>query len=81
MNNSEYNIKKYLDLSGVPCPMNFVKTKAALARINTGELLEVILDEGDALLNVPRSVKEEGHQIIQVENLGETFRVIIRKGD
>lgn len=76
----EINIKKKVDLHGVSCPMNFVKTKAALSTIATGEILEVILDEGDAILNVPRSVKEEGHQIINVENLGETFRVLIKKG-
>lgn len=60
--------------------MNFVKTKAALASLKKGELLGVILDEGDAIVNVPRSVKEEGHQVVKVENLGTTFRVIIRKG-
>lgn len=74
------DIKKKLDLHGVSCPMNFVKTKAALSSLDSGELLEVILDEGDAMLNVPRSLKEEGHQIIKVENLGETFRVLVRKG-
>jgi tRNA 2-thiouridine synthesizing protein A len=74
------DIKKKIDLHGVACPMNFVKTKAALASLAAGELLEVILDEGDAILNVPRSVKEEGHQVVKVENLGETFRVVIRKG-
>jgi tRNA 2-thiouridine synthesizing protein A len=73
-------IKKKINLHGVACPMNFVKTKAALADLLAGELLEVVLDEGDAMLNVPRSVKEEGHQVVKVENLGETFRVVIRKG-
>jgi tRNA 2-thiouridine synthesizing protein A len=74
------DITKKVDLHGVACPMNFVRTKAALAGLALGELLEVILDEGDAMLNVPRSVKEEGHQVVKVENLGETFRVVIRKG-
>jgi tRNA 2-thiouridine synthesizing protein A len=73
-------IKKRVDLSGVICPMNFVKTKAALSGLLPGELLEVILDEGDAILNVPRSLKEEGHQVVSVEALGETFKVIVKKG-
>ncbi len=73
-------IKKTIDLTGVICPMNFVKTKAALASLNTGEYLEVILDEGDSILNVPRSLKEEGHQVLSVENLGDTFKVIVKKG-
>lgn len=74
------DIKKKLDLQGVACPLNFVKTKLALAALAAGDLLEVILDEGEAILHVPRSVKEKGHQVVQVENLGQTFRVVIRKG-
>ncbi len=74
------DIKKTINLHGVACPMNFVKTKAALASLSPGDLLAVILDEGDAILNVPRSLKEEGHRVVQVEDLGETFRVVIRKG-
>ena len=75
----ELKIKKKLDLHGVSCPMNFVKTKVALEELVKGDLLEVILDEGDAILNVPRSVKEEGHQIVKVENLGTKFKVLIKK--
>ncbi len=74
------DITMKIDLHGVTCPMNFVKTKVALASLAAGDLLEVVLDEGEAILNVPRSVKEEGHQVVKVENLGETFRVVIRKG-
>ncbi len=73
-------IKMKIDLHGVTCPMNFVRTKVALAALAAGDLLEVVLDEGEALLNVPRSVKDEGHQVVNVESLGETFRVVIRKG-
>jgi tRNA 2-thiouridine synthesizing protein A len=73
-------IKKSLDLHGVICPLNFVKTKLALEELAAGELLEVIIDEGDAMLNVPRSVKEEGHKIIKVTPLGETYRLVIEKG-
>lgn len=73
-------ISMHIDLQGVACPMNFVKTKLALEGLERGELLSVILDEGDAMLNVPRSVKEEGHRIVTVEPRGETFKVIIEKG-
>ncbi|OPY68796.1 MAG: hypothetical protein A4E57_01567 [Syntrophorhabdaceae bacterium PtaU1.Bin034] len=74
------DIKKRIDLHGVACPMNFVKTKLALDELDSGERLEVILDEGDAMLNVPRSLKDEGHRIVKVEPLGETFRVVVEKG-
>jgi tRNA 2-thiouridine synthesizing protein A len=73
-------IKKRIDLHGVVCPLNFVKTKLALEELNPGERLEVILDEGDAMLNVPRSLKEEGHKVVKVSPEGEVYRVIVEKG-
>jgi tRNA 2-thiouridine synthesizing protein A len=76
----EHEIKKHLNLHGVTCPMNFVKTKLALEELESGEYLEVILDEGEPMLNVPRSLKEEGHRIVKVEPIGETFRVVVKKG-
>ncbi len=74
------DIKKRIDLHGVTCPMNFVKTMLALEELKPGERMEVILDEGDAILNVPRSLRNEGHKVINVDPLGTTFRVIVQKG-
>ncbi len=74
------DIKKRIDLHGVTCPMNFVKTILALEELDPGERMEVILDEGDAMLNVPRSLKNEGHRVIKVDPLGTTFRVTVQKG-
>ena len=54
-----------LDLQGVICPMNLVRAKLALEELEGGQRLEVILDGGDAMLSVPRSLKEEGHRICQ----------------
>ncbi|OPY88430.1 MAG: hypothetical protein A4E73_03391 [Syntrophaceae bacterium PtaU1.Bin231] len=76
-------IKSKIDLRGVICPMNFVKTKLALEELAQGERLEVILDEGDPMLNVPRSLTAEGHRIVRVEPFDETseqFRVVVEKG-
>jgi tRNA 2-thiouridine synthesizing protein A len=69
-----------LDLRGVICPTNFVKTKLKLEEINQGELLELILDAGDPMANVPRSIKEEGHKIIKVEKVDDYFCLFIEKG-
>ncbi len=77
---SENEIDDNLDLRGVLCPINFVKTKLKLEEMQTGSILEVLLDKGDPMANVPRSVKEEGHKIIKVKKEdGDFFRVMIRK--
>jgi tRNA 2-thiouridine synthesizing protein A len=77
---TEDKVDEKLDLTGVICPINFVKTKLQLEDMETGEILELILDDGEAMRNVPRSIKEEGHKIIKVENLGKTYKLLIEKG-
>lgn len=69
-----------LDLRGVRCPLNYVKTKLKLEELAEGELLEVMLDDGEPILNVPKSAREDGNQIVTVARDGEYFRVVIKKG-
>ena len=52
-----------LDLSGVPCPMNWVRTRLALEEIAPGDTLIVTLDDGEPLESVPRSAREDGHEV------------------
>ena len=54
---------KRLDLRGVPCPMNWVRTKLALEELAPGERLEVVLDAGEPLGSVQRSAREDGHDV------------------
>ena len=68
-----------LDLRGVICPYNFVKTKLKLESMSPGQVLSVILDEGDPIRNVPRSVSEDGHTVLTQEPLTRSYRVMIRK--
>ena len=70
----------HLDLRGVVCPINFVKTKLKLEEMRDGEILEIVIDSGEPMANVPRSIKEEGHRIIKVEQIGNHFRLLIEKG-
>ena len=76
-NGMEPNVKK--DLRGVLCPINFVKTKIALTPMKSGELLEVLLDDGAPIENVPGSVKGEGHTIVSTEKVENYWKVLIRK--
>ena len=70
-----------LDLRGVICPYNFVKTKLKLETMAGGEVLSVLLDEGDPIRNVPQSVQLEGHTVLKQERLDRVYRVLIRRRD
>jgi tRNA 2-thiouridine synthesizing protein A len=68
-----------LDLRGVICPYNFVKTKLKLETMDPGQTLAVILDDGDPIKNVPRSVSDDGHTVLLQEPWAHAYRVIIQK--
>ncbi|MFQ5427367.1 MAG: sulfurtransferase TusA family protein [Thermodesulfobacteriota bacterium] len=74
---SDLEAKESVDLRGVLCPTNFVKTKLKLENMEPGELLEVVLDAGEPIANVPKSVKEEGHKIVKVTKDDGFFKILI----
>ena len=70
---------KTLDITRDCCPMTFVKVKLALAKLQSGEELDVLLNEGEPLNNVPRTVTEQGHQVLSIRQEGSFHHVLIRK--
>ncbi|MEM7063109.1 MAG: sulfurtransferase TusA family protein [Cyanobacteria bacterium P01_B01_bin.77] len=62
-----------LDLRGTPCPLNFVRTKLKLQRMPTGNLLEVWLDAGEPVEQVPDSLRAEGILIESLEASSEGY--------
>jgi len=70
------------DLRGVACPLNYVKTKLKLEMMDAGEKLEVWLDAGEPIKNVPMSLKNDGHLIHLQEALepeAAHFRILVEK--
>jgi sulfite reductase (ferredoxin) len=70
------------DLRGVACPMNYVKTKLKLEMMDAGEKLEVWLDSGEPIKNVPMSLKNDGHKVLIQEALepeASHYRILVEK--
>ncbi|OQW35186.1 MAG: hypothetical protein A4E19_16565 [Nitrospira sp. SG-bin1] len=70
------------DLRGVACPMNYVKTKLKLEMMDAGEQLEVWLDAGEPIKNVPMSLKNDGHKVLIQEALepeASHYRILVEK--
>ena len=76
----EIKIDQSIDLKGVSCPLNYVKTKLKLEEMETGQVLELLLDDGESIVNVPRSAKEDGHKILEVKKIEDYYKVLVRKG-
>jgi sulfite reductase (ferredoxin) len=68
------------DFRGVQCPMNFVKTKLVLDTLQKGDRVEVLLDSGEPIENVPNSVEMEGHKVIhKIQKPEGHWSVLIEK--
>ncbi|BCS54130.1 sulfurtransferase TusA family protein [Geobacter sp. SVR] len=70
----------HLDITGERCPMTFVKTKLHLEQLQPGDLTEILLMAGEPLDNVPRTVTEQGYEVLETIHVKDTIhKVVIRK--
>jgi TusA-related sulfurtransferase len=60
-------VKHFLDITQDTCPLTFVKTKILIERMAPGDTAVVRLRGAEPLGNVPRSVREHGHEVIGLE--------------
>jgi TusA-related sulfurtransferase len=68
-----------LDLRGTPCPLNFVRTKLKLEQMSSGSLLEVWLDGGEPIEQVPDSLTVAGYQVEAIEERQDFFALFVRR--
>ena len=70
---SEIQFDDQVDITDVVCPV-------ALEELDDGEILAVRMNDGEPVQNVPRSIKEEGHQILKLlDNEDGTYTLFVRK--
>ena len=77
---SEIKIDDTEDITDVVCPVTFVKAKVALEELDEGQILSIRMNDGEPVQNVPRSIKEEGHQILKLDdNEDGTYTLYVKK--
>ena len=77
---ADYTITDTVDITDVVCPVTFVKAKVALEELGNGDILAVRMNDGEPVQNVPRSIKEEGHQILKLlHNDDGTYTLLVKK--
>ena len=69
-----------LDLLGVRCPANSARTLLKLEMMDSGERLEVLLDDGEPADNVPSAISEAGHKLVLRARAGKGWRMVFEKG-
>lgn len=76
----DFKIDDSVDITDVVCPTTFVKAKVALEELDDGQILSVRMNDGEPVQNVPRCIKEEGHQILKlIKNDDGTYTLYVKK--
>lgn len=79
---SENGVKAddFVDITDKVCPLTFVKAKVAMEELDEGEILAIKMNDGEPVQNVPRSMKDEGHQVLELNDNGdETYTLYVQK--
>jgi TusA-related sulfurtransferase len=76
----QFKIDDSIDITDVVCPITFVKAKVAMDELEEGQIISIRMNDGEPVQNVPRSIKDEGHQILKLINNNDgTFNLIVKK--
>lgn len=79
---AEIKFDEQVDITDKVCPMTFVKAKVTIDELEDGEVLAIRMNDGEPVQNVPRSMKEEGHQVLKLEdNEDGTYTLYVRKAE
>lgn len=80
-NDQEILVDDSIDITSDTCPMTFVKTKLKIEKMKSGQILEVVLNEGEPLKNVPLSAEELGHKVLDItlQSDQKTYKLLIQK--
>jgi TusA-related sulfurtransferase len=68
-----------VDLRGVPCPLNLVKAKLAIEKVAVGDILEIEIDDGEPIQNLPVSLGRQGQEIVETTECQGYFRLTVRR--
>ncbi len=79
MGASGIQVSRELNLKGKTCPYTFIESMLALEEMATGEVLRVIVDYPPAVCDVPRSLRNEGYEILEVAPVNQTDWAIFVK--
>jgi TusA-related sulfurtransferase len=72
-------VDKELNLKGKVCPYTFIESMLALEEMEIGDVLRVIVDYPPAVCDVPKSLKNEGYEILEVSPMNGTDWAILVK--
>jgi tRNA 2-thiouridine synthesizing protein A len=74
-------MQKYtLDITKDYCPMTLVKTRLKLNTLKKGDQLELRLNKGEPLDNIPKAMEEMGYKVLNIQKeFDDIYNVLFEK--
>ena len=69
--------RRALDLRGIPCPLSWAKARVVLETLARGDELELLVDDGQAVRDIPRAAEAIGHHVGDVVQAADGWRITI----
>ena len=74
------SVTETLDVTGMACPMPVVKTKLAINKLATGDVLRVIATDRGSLKDIPAWAEATGNKVLSVDETGGEIVFLVEKG-
>ena len=72
-------VDKDLDCMGMICPLPVLRTKKALADMQTGQVLKVVANDRGAEQDIPMFAKQTGNELLSAEKQDDTFTFYLKR--
>ncbi len=68
-----------LDARGLNCPLPILRTRKAIAELESGSLLQVISSDPGSVKDIGAFCHQTGHELLESSQDGRDYRFLIRK--
>ena len=69
----------FLDITKDQCPITFLKASLKLEEMNIGSVLKIHLNDGEPFINISKTFKKDGQQIISSTTLEDGSKIMYIK--
>ena len=73
------NFDKELDARGLNCPLPILRTKKALAELQSGQVLKVVATDPGAVKDFEAFSRQTGHALVHQEAAQKEFTFFMKK--
>ncbi|MDD2885370.1 MAG: sulfurtransferase TusA family protein [Dechloromonas sp.] len=68
-----------LDVKGLNCPLPILRTKKALAEMDSGQILRVLATDPGSLKDFPAFAKQTGNELVEQREENRVFEYYLKR--